>query len=75
MSAMIELYYATPADAEREVAFLKKIEAIGGRLDCREEEERSIVLTYEFDIWENAEEAAVELRDSGCHIEGPSTYG
>ena len=75
MSAMIELYYQAPVDAERELAFLKKVEAIGGRLDYREEEEHSIVLTYEFEAWEKAEEAIEALREPGCHIEGPSNYG
>lgn len=79
MSFMFELYYSPPADPGKETQVTERVCALGGRFDYREEagaEGRSgICLTYEFDTWEQAEQAAAALRRQGEHVEGPVDYG
>jgi hypothetical protein len=53
---------------------------MGGRLDYREEPEndwgpQAVVVTYEFDDRDRAEQAAETLRREGEHVEGPQDYG
>ncbi len=51
----------------------------GGRLTCKELPTHpacvAITLTFEFDDWHNAEEAAKLLFEQGVHVEGPGDYG
>lgn len=78
MAVMFEVYYRSPADERREQDLTRAIEALGGRLDFREDPDRPggpIVLTYEFDDWGRAEAAAHDLRGRGEHVEGPQQYG
>jgi hypothetical protein len=80
MTYMFEVYYKAPADLEKEAALLKRVSKMGGRLDFREEPEnnsgpQAVVLTYEFDDRDRADEAAEALRQQGEHVEGPQDYG
>lgn len=76
MAVMFELWYPPPADARREAQVTEKVKAFGGRLDFREEAARSsgICLTYEFEDWAKADQAAAALRNDGYHVEGPMEY-
>lgn len=77
MSVMFEVYYRAPTDEERERNLSRTIEGFGGRLDFREPADRpngAIVLTFEFNDWDCAEEAARVLRERGEHVEGPQEY-
>ena len=77
MSIMFEVYYRAPADERREQDLTQAVEALGGRLDFREVEQRPggpIVLTYEFEDPDRAEAAAQVLRSRGEHVEGPQEY-
>ena len=73
---MFEVYKA-PADLGRETALTQRVAAMGGRLDFREETNGkmpSVCLTYEFDNYDSALQAAKALRDQGEHVEGPTDY-
>jgi hypothetical protein len=76
---MFEVYYRSPADAEKEKALTQRVAALGGRLDYREapqsERNGSICLTFEFGLRDEAESAARVLREQGEHVEGPVDYG
>lgn len=77
MSIAFEVYYRSPIDERRERDLARTIEAFGGRLDFREpavQPDGPIVLTYEFEDRERAEEAARTLRACGEHVEGPQDY-
>ena len=63
MSAMIEVYYAAPADDIREQMIGKVAESFGGKLSYRETPEgdelpRTVCLTYEFVDSTSAQSAA-----------------
>lgn len=76
---MIEVIYKAPADVEREQRIDAAVKQSCGRLTFREEPQggpsESVCLTYEFDTFQSAVNAASELRSAGEHIEGPSSYG
>ena len=78
MSYMFEVYYRSPANPEREAVLTQRVAALGGRLDYREpsqsEANGSICLTFEFGRREEAEAAALVLREQGEHVEGPVDY-
>jgi hypothetical protein len=77
MSFMLEVYYRSPKDADREARVCGLVGAAGGRLDFREggsAEGDSICLTFEFDDRGQAESAAEALRQRGEHVEGVSDY-
>jgi hypothetical protein len=78
MSVMFEVLYKSPPDSRREAAISERVRSFGGRLTYREEPEKiqegPVCLTYEFDGFQEADEAATQLRSQGEHVEGPSTY-
>jgi hypothetical protein len=77
MSFIFELYYRSPEDKARETQIVSEVVAAGGRLDCREPEEKSggpICLTFEFDSREQAEVASAALQKRGEHVEGVCDY-
>lgn len=76
MSVMIEIYYHKPADSQRESLISKCLADHEGQVTYREDDsDKTICLTAEFTIWENAAAAATALRRAGEHVEGPSDYG
>lgn len=79
MAYMFEVYYKAPANGTKEEALTEQVSRYGGRLDYREEpveaDSQAVVLTYEFDEAERAEEVAELLRQQGEHVEGPVGYG
>ncbi len=77
MSFMIEVYVKPSANAGSESALTREVAAVGGHLDYREEEgeTRGVCLTYEFETYEAAEQAAKKIREQGRHVEGPQDYG
>jgi hypothetical protein len=76
MSVMFEVWYKRPSNPAKESSLTGRVAAFGGRLDYREEatEHSGVCLTYEFDNWEKANEAADALRQLGEHVEGPMDY-
>jgi hypothetical protein len=79
MSYMFEVYYRPPADPAKEESVTKRVVALGGRLDYREDipvnGRGGICLTFDFDSLDMAAKAADVLRKSGEHVEGPVDYG
>ena len=67
------------ANPVKESAVTGRAEALGGRLDYREDADENglggVCLTYEFDDFELASKAAEKLRQLGEHVEGPVDYG
>ncbi|MGH9678202.1 MAG: hypothetical protein ACRD36_13945 [Candidatus Acidiferrum sp.] len=78
MSVMFEVLYKPPGDPLREERITASLRAFGGRLTFREEtdqpDEGPICLTYEFNDAIAAQQAAIFLRQSGEHVEGPMDY-
>ena len=76
---MLEVYYRSPADPDKEETLTQRVAALGGRLDYRETPQSdangSICLTFEFGRRDEAEAAARALREQGEHVEGPVEYG
>jgi hypothetical protein len=79
MSYMFEVYYQQPPDLKKEARLAERVSHLGGRLDYREECQRSgspsICLTFEFDNLDQARSAAAKLREQGEYVEGPVDYG
>jgi len=78
MSFMFEVLYKSPSDPGREAALSERIGRFGGRLTYREEPDVGVgpvCLTFEFNDYQVAEEAASSLRSQGEHVEGPVDYG
>jgi hypothetical protein len=79
MSVMFEVMYKSPSDPRREAVISERVGQCGGRLTYREEPDPigtgPVCLTYEFNAFQEAEEAASHLRSLGEHIEGPMEYG
>jgi hypothetical protein len=79
MSVMFEVLYKSPSDPRRESIISESVGKFGGRLTYREEPDGvgagPICLTYEFNGFEEAQEAAARLRSQGEHVEGPMEYG
>jgi len=79
MSVMFEVLYKSPPDPEREAVISERAGQFGGRLTYREEPDLvgtgPVCLTYEFNGFQEAEEAASRLRTQGEHVEGPMDYG
>jgi hypothetical protein len=79
MSFIIDVYFRSPADPDKEKALTQRVAALGGRLDYRESPQSaangSICLTFEFGRRDEAEAAARALREQGEHVEGPVDYG
>ncbi|MDW8244737.1 MAG: hypothetical protein RMJ88_16135 [Thermogemmata sp.] len=79
MSFMFEVIYRAPADTEKEKQIASLISSYGGMLDCREEPDlngiNSVVLTYEFQDYDQAYAAASRLREQGLKVDGPYDYG
>ena len=79
MPFMFEVYYRPPASTVREASLTERVQNLGGRLDYREDARPdgsgAICLTYEFDDYSAANNAADELRRLGEHVEGPVDYG
>jgi hypothetical protein len=79
MSVMFEVLYKAPSDAAREATISQSAGRFGGRLTYREEPEAldrgPICLTFEFPGYEQADQAAAQLRSVGEHVEGPMAYG
>ena len=79
MSVMLEVLYKRPSDPKREATISERVGQFGGRLTYREEPGSAgvgpVCLTYEFDAFPQAEEAASRLRSQGEHVEGPMDYG
>ena len=75
---MIEVYYLGPTDSEKEATVTEKAKKFKGSLTFKEVPEggasRTIVLTYEFDEWTQAESAMEEIQRLGeqVHVEGPA---
>ena len=75
MPVMIELYYKKPEDLRREEQTRQKAAKHDSQITYRETDlSNSICLTIEFPDWDRAEKAAIGLRNSGEHFEGPSEY-
>jgi hypothetical protein len=79
MSFMFEVFYKPPANPTKEAALTERVSRLGGRLDFREDAngngQTGICLTFEFDSYDSAAEAAETLRRLGEHVEGPASYG
>jgi hypothetical protein len=78
MSFMFEVYYRSPVDPRKEAKLTEQVASLGGQLTCHEPPDDNywaVVLTYEFDDWDQAEAAAGVLRTQGEHVEGPMDYG
>jgi len=76
MSVIIEIYYRAPYDIAREQRIATIVGNHDGSVTYRESEPgMAICLTAEFDSWEKAEAAAIEIRRSGEDVEGPRQYG
>jgi hypothetical protein len=76
-SFMFEFYYRAPEDKAREARVQAHVAAAGGRLDYREPADSAagpICLTFVFGTREQAESAALALRQSGEHIENVCDY-
>src|SRR5438067_766068 len=72
-----DAWFQRHPDERREGDLKRAVEALGGRLDYREDAAApggAIVLTFEFDDRERAEAAARALRARGEHVEGPQDY-
>jgi hypothetical protein len=78
MTVMFEVLYKSPSDPHREAAITERVGRYGGRLTYREEPqiaaEGPVCLTFEFDAFSQAEQAASQLRLQGEHVEGPMEY-
>ena len=76
MSYMFEVYYKQPGNPLKETALSSRVAIFGGRLDYREDatDHTGVCLTYEFDNWDKASQAAEALRQLGEHVEGPMDY-
>jgi hypothetical protein len=78
MSVMFEVLYKSPCDLQREALISEWVRPFGGRLTYREEPDAAevgpVTLTYEFDGFQEADEAAAHLRSEGEHVEGPAEY-
>ena len=76
MSVIFDVYYKRPSNPAKESSLTSRVAAYGGRLDYREDatEHTGVCLTYEFDTWDKASEAAEALRQLGEHVEGPMDY-
>jgi len=76
MSIMFEVYYRPPEDSNREAKITERVSRLGGRLSFREgtNSGASVCLTYEFDRFAEAKQAADMLRQFGEHVEGPMEY-
>jgi hypothetical protein len=76
---MFEVLYKSPSDPQREAMISERAGQFGGRLTFREEPDMigvgPVCLTYEFNGFPEAEEAASRLRLQGEHVEGPMDYG
>jgi hypothetical protein len=76
---MFEVFYKSPPDPRRELVISERVSQLGGRLTYREEpvegNSAPVCLTYEFNGYEQAEKAALQLRSQGEHVEGPMDYG
>jgi len=77
LSYMFEVYYLAPQAKEREAHILSEVEAGGGWLDFWEtmNDERTIVLTYDFPELEQARSIMEKLQQAGEYVEGPQDYG
>ena len=79
MSVMFEVLYRSPSDPQREEVISEHVGQFGGRLTYREEPDvvgaGPVCLTYEFNNYQEAQEAASRLRSQGEHVEGPMDYG
>ena len=79
MSVMFEVLYKSPPDPRREAVISERVGELGGRLTYREEPDvigaGPVCLTYEFNDFPEAREAASRLRSQGEHVEGPMDYG
>lgn len=79
MSVMFEVLYKSPPDPRREAVLSERIGEFGGRLTYREDPDvvgvGPVTLTFEFDGFQEAQEAASRLRSQGEHVEGPMDYG
>jgi hypothetical protein len=75
---MLEVYYPTPVDLQREAKLTQIVSDWGGKLTYREGSPETIAgavcLTFEFDDQKVAETAASKLRQQGAHAEGPVSY-
>ncbi len=76
MSVMFEVWYKRPDNPLKETALTNRVSSFGGRFDYREEatEHTGVCLTYEFDSWDTAAQAAEVLPQLGEHVEGPADY-
>ena len=79
MSVMFEVLYQSPSDPRREAVISERVREFGGHLTYREEPDAvgvgAVCLTFEFDDFRVAQEAASRLRSQGEHVEGPMDYG
>jgi hypothetical protein len=75
---MFEVLYKSPSDPRREAVISERVSRFGGRLTYREEPQLTadgaVSLTYEFDTFPQADQAASQLRSQGEHVEGPMEY-
>jgi hypothetical protein len=76
---MFEVLYKSPSEPQREAVISERVGQFGGRLTYREEPDvvgvGPVCLTYEFNSFQKAQEAASRLRSQGEHVEGPMDYG
>lgn len=79
MSFMFEVIYRAPMDEQKNKLINGIVAAYGGVLDCIEEPEphgpSSVILTYEFNSYDQAFTAANKLRELGFKVDGPYDYG
>lgn len=80
MSVMLEVFYAAPSDQHLESDVAGIAAHHSGGVTCRDEPtdedvSQAVILTIEFDDWDDAEQATSALREAGYHVEGPMTYG
>jgi hypothetical protein len=74
---MLEVYYLAPQDKKREARILSEVQAGDGQLDFWEtmNDERTVVLTYDFPELEQAQSVMEKLQQIGEYVEGPQDYG
>lgn len=75
MGFTLEVIYAAPIDRDKEREIHAIAASLAGELEGREEESplgpRAVVLTYHFDDYRAAYEAAAKLRAARYRVEGP----
>jgi hypothetical protein len=75
---MLEVYHLPPTDPSREARLLDIVTKHKGDLVYKEAPEldgnHNVCLTYELVSESDAQQAALQIREIGEHVEGPGLY-